>query len=824
MDTTHHREISKVGEKVLREALNRVGRKDLRTTAFYLGNWLTDVQQAVDPVPYAAVVESLAEVDRKIGKWFDELQSHAPMFFLGRVLKGPLADLRGNLDRARGELQERVHSLFENGGDLAKGLKHAFKYLGYFKFVYAQDGKSEVRMDRACYEKVYDERFRQYFPHEHLDRPEVGKDRYDTQAAKGPQNEWARRDRSRDLYHYLREDLRVAAGLLGLLDGGPAAMPAGGFGWAAATFHPSRARFVGQDGRPHDVSDKDYEWNRHLALLGHAMHGVEDYFAHSTFVEHAILALPAKVSRFQRKEDALLPQVHELARRILEWQPNPADEYVLGFLDQGDVLARRLKAWQADIKDWKTLPDDRHVCTGYFDFQDTLISVSHAIEELWGVERTSAGRKIDELAEYEYAKLLTDTLEFCADPRKVWTSNSPGQPDYSESTANVAVKWLRDKGGKGLKLIEGRELEEAIQFMVQDGPLKDKPRAVQDEFAQAVRVLGKGLGGALIGYNLYTLAKELRLLVANPLAWLGKTLSEKAMKLLKQYGLVYVRRGVASLVGAYRIGCHSLIAKDSGPELLQPEAMKCAKAVHWYVLSTLTRHSWPAELAVSRGSPGGAPNLLSRYQWLDWLELVEHFCDYPLTAAAAGKTREIATTIQHVTRPGPGGMSSDSLLKLAKEYEPGFVPRPKEDKRELWEVIADANFPTLGMVRDQRIAQINKLLAATGQGKLVSDKINYAFKPGLKVNIPYQKAQVPDFSSEKIEERWWFQVMAGDYNAIYPWLVDGRPGPLAPKGSHRWIAIDRSRHDKLVRGAFGTRSSLEEAYNAKAQKPAAARK
>lgn len=53
MNTSGHHSVAReAGEVVLQNALKAVNKEHLSTTAFYMGNWLADVSQAVDPVAY----------------------------------------------------------------------------------------------------------------------------------------------------------------------------------------------------------------------------------------------------------------------------------------------------------------------------------------------------------------------------------------------------------------------------------------------------------------------------------------------------------------------------------------------------------------------------------------------------------------------------------------------------------------------------------------------------------------------------------------------------------------------------------------------------
>jgi hypothetical protein len=48
-----HHEISKIGEELLKETIAKANPdKDINLQSFYLGNWLTDFSQGIDPAAF----------------------------------------------------------------------------------------------------------------------------------------------------------------------------------------------------------------------------------------------------------------------------------------------------------------------------------------------------------------------------------------------------------------------------------------------------------------------------------------------------------------------------------------------------------------------------------------------------------------------------------------------------------------------------------------------------------------------------------------------------------------------------------------------------
>ena len=177
MDTKGHHEISRVGSEIIREELRRAGRPDLRIEAFPLGNWLTDVSQVVDIPNYNKARHLLEGVNADIHALFRRLLDDSPSWIFESARLATGVDVKARVKKGLEDAEKAVvgglEALLENGGELAAGLKRAFFYIGYFRFVLPKDGSSRERMDYGAYQRVVDDRFRAYYPHEHLDRPEV---------------------------------------------------------------------------------------------------------------------------------------------------------------------------------------------------------------------------------------------------------------------------------------------------------------------------------------------------------------------------------------------------------------------------------------------------------------------------------------------------------------------------------------------------------------------------------------------------------------------------------------------------------------------------
>ncbi|MEJ2691658.1 MAG: hypothetical protein P8166_01085 [Candidatus Thiodiazotropha sp.] len=769
MDAEGHKTISEVGERLLREKLERSNPSHrMRLGAFYLGNWLTDASQVVDPVAYQNVKGKMLAYTNSIESLFDRMITDAPSW-LQTVLdtelgRSALQDVRSELHDAQTKLNESVQALFGQGrsGALADAFRALFKGIGYFKFVLDDQGMPEA-MDEASYFAVFDAHFTQYYPHEHMDRPEEG-GVYSRAKSKGPLNHRTKSLMCQgDLYTYVRKDIKAVSGLLAYLDGGtrnPCTHPS----WAVGTFHPDLKQFADNNGVLQDVSDENIEWNLHLSSLGHALHNIEDYFAHSTFIDHASSDLPGSYKFFSKFEDS-----DKLARRLKEWLP--------GF--------------DEETQSWRKLPDDTHVVTGYFDFNDTLVSLGHLLDKVLGRPDAGVGHDIDEtienVLEFEYTRFLTDTLEFVASPVDVWETNDPDNDDYDEETANMAVKWLHEQGGRDLRLL--REKDPTLNRLIG---------------LDSVKLLGAVVGGVGMGITLYGALKNVRKFFANPLVFLRAYVGDLIYDYLLRYGEVYIKNLLYVYMGALRIGSHSLIAKDSKPALFSDAALNCAEAVHWDIVTQLTRHSCQSPVIVCRSGEGlDNRAAILQHQWIDWLELMEFFLSHPFAhVETKSETIQLAGNMIHITRTDDHSvMSPDSLASIAAEYRDTHLQVEGGPKELTWEVIADANFPTAGLSKSERMRRINDVLRNQPDAAVLTrDGVNYAFRGGVRIVIPYQRVDVVTRRAKDVQLLWWRSV-----------ILDGWRKGKDHLG-HEVVSVRFNEQLQLVEEADALRKELEGAY------------
>jgi hypothetical protein len=128
------------------------------------------------------------------------------------------------------------------------------------------------------------------------------------------------------------------------------------------------------------------------------------------------------------------------------------------------------------------------------------------------------------------------------------------------------------------------------------------------------------------------------------------------------------------------------------------------------------------------------------------------------------------------------------------------------------------------------MTQINKILAhQPDKAMIVSDHINYAFRPGYVLQIPHQLDYAPGTTSPLAPRRWWYPVIpqtASEANTpelkastavTASWYSsDGSLSASAPAAAHRPIPVSHAEVLQLVKDADTLRKSLEKTYDGSA--------
>ena len=794
MNTEGHEGVaSSAGIPLLKEAF---GKDNRSLEALYLGNWLTDVSQAVDPVAFATVAEGIRsggeavidEVRRSVDTFVEQLlptvlERLGPV---GRGLRSLKPDLAPYAKRAKDALNGAVDDLLagatdERGARMARFFRDAFLVKGYFKFVHP-DVPGEPRMDFRAFMAVFgrptdtrgafnanpaDDRpgaYTQYYPHEHLDRPEILPSQDPKVFAPGRQLPGAPfrvaaggpgagtrspRESQRiepDLYSYLRDHIEMTAGLLAEVD------------------------LEMQQALAQSFSETEPRWHLTLAKLGHALHQVEDFFAHSNWCELAHTRLgPAYLGK------ALPPTLPvEMLNRA------------------GTVYLKRLKRHlTTQLPDWRSHEPEPWVVTGYFDFRDTAISLAHLAEEVFGLDvadpwaegwdlyQTAKG-VVEEprTAVFEVEQTMRQALDVLSNPERAFDD-----PD------NDVARALAKKYGKDVRRLRrpGVAGQVALEVLQESTILKSAPAEIQKAFLGVI-VEGSRL---VTAYTLYGAIKEVATFFGDPVGWLLEWLPAQLRKKAVDAVKFYARERFYDVVAMNRIGCHSLLAKDHGREPFFEPAKESATAVHWWIVKTLLR--W-------KENPKAG--------YVDWLELLEYFLRNPLSPDRVRKERGwVEAILVHTVRPKEQLKADDARYSLEALYRPSAV-RPGSFT---WRSIADANFNTAGKPLREAQDAINQILRDNAWGVPVTPP-NYAFKPGLRILIPGQRVPVV-FLIPQTDERPWFQEVFDKGWKVFRGLEDPAGQQSLPAFTpHTPKEISLKELEVIVRRGRALRARAREAY------------
>jgi hypothetical protein len=253
---------------------------------FLMGNWLTDVSQGIAPVDYAAAkqaqnISGVADAKRK-SWWYRNIIPDSVLTW-----------------GANKKIKEILGDPPPKNSKMAEWFKNLVYHAGWVEFCYPGAIDSNLKslgagpIDFTEYDRIYAERFSQYFPHEHFDRFPMDR----TELS------------NRGLFAYLETDIRNIADLL--------------------------TRVQRDWGIYSKKTDADALKKRHdiLARLGYALHTTEDYWAHTNYVDFAMRALNIPISDPNQKRKHELRLKRDIVPRITpESEPSKTidETYVVG--------------------------------------------------------------------------------------------------------------------------------------------------------------------------------------------------------------------------------------------------------------------------------------------------------------------------------------------------------------------------------------------------------------------------------------------------------------------------------------------------------------
>lgn len=800
MDSKGHYKIESQTRKILKAHIksNNNG-KNFRLNALDLGNWLTDASQIYDPASYfhkfetarkysnSIKMEACNIIDgfikdlkgnntKKLNNYTEKIQQDLFKDNAIKILKGWKKEIEAKHLKYFGDhkkdfgvigrflMQEKIEKNSDWGNDwinLKNGLREIVRYVAYFKFVHPDENgdllspiwksknpKPEKRMDLKSFNKIIDEHFTRYYPYEHFDRPQVKTKRkangdkisiYDQKIAQGRLNEIGKiLDKDKEsktfrVYNYIRNNIQVNAAWLAEID----------YNWAQYVFNPNYTKFKGYNSKPQEISDENIDFNLYLAQLGRTLHSLEDFFAHTTFID-----------KCRADENLALP-------------PSFFEKF-----DWRTDIDRRLKKWEEKL-DEENLKEENDLVSGYFDLTDLFISLSKKLDSLIGFpggadsktiwhRAITAKDDINDVFSINFIKLFDDTCKFISNPE-----------EELEDEDNYVTQHIKGKHPDFDNLIYGLDSHERLEEILNavlydhtsgDGLKKENPffgnvpKSIRETFRNAVSLFCRAYGAYNLGTNIYQSITEMRKFAKKPKAYIGDLIVTKAFDYLFDHVCKRLNQKFFSYLGADRIGCHSLIAKDNDSDLYYEDAENAAIALDNYIIFQLTRHGrLPFQDGVKGLATKSGP--AARYgtvvftpmleakpqdikkaaihidQGIDWLELLEYFLDNPYSFGAdkVGFTIELKKNAIYRVKEGDTKLpAKDALDRIAEKS------RSTNSISDLnWRHLIKANFEIDHSLSDKEAeGELNIALESGDVGTYNKDKNQFYLNAYSSIIIP----------------------------------------------------------------------------------------
>ncbi|EAR20706.1 hypothetical protein [Nitrococcus mobilis] len=659
-----------------------------------------------------------------------------------------LDDIQSRLEAFRLQVHASVDAIFPDNHRRAGEINELFKsmvaLIGYFKFVHPEERGKAPRLPYYVYKAIVDEHYVAGWTYMHLDR---------ALDAKGPSPYRAENTQAAEtaygIYDYLREDLKIIISRLYEVERD----------WAIPFFELGEHRIGELSKQAPPVSDPNYFWHMGLAKLGATLHAVQDFFAHTNFVEHAIRSDWKRRTKFLTNRQKSL-----IFKRLHRWEHQPQ-------------RGRR--------KSWKDFPEETNLVSGYFDCMDTAVVFFHVLFDFLA--------QIEDAFETEnFDKALSDTLEtadkFISDPwaevkRKlgevveIIEDPKKAVEDITNETAQKHKDLLDSYGITKQPKPPADVDKQLVKDLLRDSHLfRDADPEVLEHAINTIQLIHFAISGRRLLFQYIKLARDIINLVK-----LGRKfrraprlvlrdVPEKVIEKLADYVrkvLVHeVERHFLQIIGSERLGSHSLLSKDDDAALLYKEGLHLAMFVDAYIVSLMIRAPHDPDDHRFK-SPRTA-------QVTKWEDVIDHFLNHPIANYEVTTTTPVRFLDDFLIHVDPQ-RQPNSLLTLARHFKRNaeipteYKRRPQQPHgyiRYDWKVVADANFPTWGLSEEQTKYVVNQILSTpgaqhplAGRGFPVKDGINYAFKNGTPVVIPFQIVECTLLDVAFEDRVWWMAVL-----------------------------------------------------------------
>jgi hypothetical protein len=870
MNTHGHRRIAEgTGILLLRKVFEELGSKNVNLSAFYLGNWLTDLSQLNDPV--AGCMQKLtAEIGEKLRANSALLLSRYESFihnelghFASRFASEQKADLRqssqeGGLITPPGARQgldpliansliiaakKYVARLTEcytalaaalrkparknsegeaTGSSLTDALMSMVHFAAYSKFAHPDPLKGNPGIPYPIFDRIFKSICVQYYPHEHLDRPEC---KYSYGGAcdadwgqefqrRYPDKLFAKRisrgvdltSREQSIYQFLADDIELAVALLCEVDKE----------WASV-YLTRGTDLQGEEG-----------FHYGLAKFGHALHAVEDFFAHSNFIEHA-----AMLNGEQYVKGKLYAS--ELVERAGREKLQAHDVLQVVKSDKAATkVLKRLKRYAPDVDEretrsgWNAIEEETSVVTGYFDCHDTLVSLSHVFEELLGVGKAQQEENYNVVEQYveKYGK---DRIGEFKGPIEAILKILREETIEIKARKSLLTRldYFSERAAANRE-ISSQEIQKSIS---DDGLLKTFPAEIQLDVAKIIVILCTNkISESRFYFNIYQLIKAIVEFSEDPLGFMLEPLKSFTFNTKFVVEVIYhlllkdtfdkarynLKEGFNEMVGAYRIGSHSLLAKDYENEPLYAQMFNCARTLHWYIVDTMCR--WSDAKWIKSASEDTT--------WIDWKELLGYFLRHP----AAYREEQVKSYYQaevpahdHYVVTNSGETFKSIYDRFCRESAQGYRVYSYESLLEANLKHVDvtqllAKDPVAGTPLDQ--GKIRDIVIENGVGTPIQNG-SYELVQGLFVVIPFRYPA----KLARIDKGVWYRdvmdLTAEQWvNFVESYRREKSQESFPVYQYHKWRYFEgisstwraEQQRDRFIKETARLRKRLEEAY------------
>lgn len=811
----HRRVAAEAGIPRLREALKTFGIPDdaypSELEAFYLGNWLTDCSQFKDPGGFISTKpKMLADFLKDIG---NECSSK-----LKDAIFAYIKNLSHIDDKVKDRYQKEISNLIDSAHSSYKAsiddslatkiienidefIKSLVRFSAYSKFVHPLPGKVKKRIDFDIFLKIFKRRYVQYFPHEHLDRPPCQFTLAEYCDQRSPRASYANKQNEElAIYSYLEGNLRVAVGTLFEIDKK----------WAG--------QFLKAEDQPPNINA--LEWHLELADLGYALHAIEDFFAHSNFIEVVMTLLgPNFITDRVYDKDLLrkaakgkslsqtellkvrksYDSVQKIYKRLIRYTPDADRNFNKTF----SGYSRRVQQ------------EDKYIFTGYFDGRDTLVAILQFILEQF--------KKDEDQNDNIMLDFLSEVFEdifghFISIYKEISNESKLGRLDQANEVFRAYLIELKKTRLQNLK--EKTE-EDHIEKKIADDIILIAS-IIFDLIIEGSQVL-------LITFNIIMVLLEIVFIVeAIKTKMIKKVIVDKVKEVLtKDLPLFLLKRGLRYLgkelladeyydlhallfdsLGGNRIGSHSLMAKDSPGEPLYDEMFLCAKTVHWYIVDALCRWSnqeWYSRAKLDDGA-----------KWIDWDDLVFYFLRNPHKTPAVNIAQayrlEFASSYLYQTTSEKETLR-EIYRKKVKVMDFSYEEFLHSNNIE----IPYLRSPIAGYTVDEgklKEQLILKKIAIPIVDPTVPKEHSYFIRSGYDIWIPFKV--VDDFT--KLENKTWYSVIVQLENKQWVNFIQEyqqtRDIMSQPENElYVWKYTSEEEIDRKIENYNRLKLKLEDAYN-----------